>query len=209
MWRRNEVIEALGRIHTAAAAEAVVSRISDGGARGKCGEALRAMGPVAEKATLPCIKSQDMWTRAEAYKVLKEIGGRASIKEMQSMVKAGVNDRELNEALNAIKLRVAMKGDHSVDVSETAASKTKGKGNEKDDAEEKTDEEPANAMRSWRDASGSFEITASFVQLADNKVTLRKKDGKTIVVPLEKLSKLDRTWVEENGSANNHANPFE
>jgi len=40
----------------------------------------------------------------------------------------------------------------------------------------------------WTDASGSFRIEAEFVGVQDKNVLLRKPDGKTVSVPIERLS---------------------
>jgi hypothetical protein len=57
--------------------------------------------------------------------------------------------------------------------------------------------EKAAAQRTWKDATGKFEIAASFAGKDDSGVLLKKSDGKTIRVPLDKLSKEDHAYVEE------------
>jgi len=49
--------------------------------------------------------------------------------------------------------------------------------------------------RTWTDRSGKHRTEASFVEAKDGKVTLKKKDGATISVPLESLSNADREYV--------------
>lgn len=51
------------------------------------------------------------------------------------------------------------------------------------------------SARTWTDAKGKFRIEAEFVELKDGKVVLRKPDGKTISVPLGKLSTADQKFV--------------
>jgi len=53
-----------------------------------------------------------------------------------------------------------------------------------------------NEMRTWKDVSGKFSTRATFIKLADGKAVLKKKDGKTIAIPLEKLSDRDRDLIE-------------
>lgn len=50
--------------------------------------------------------------------------------------------------------------------------------------------------RTWRTLDGKYEIVAKFVRLADGQATLlRKEDGKTVKVPLDKLSPVDQAFV--------------
>lgn len=51
------------------------------------------------------------------------------------------------------------------------------------------------SIRTWKDASGTFELEASFVAVADTNVQLRKSDGLLLSVALERLSDADRRWV--------------
>lgn len=51
--------------------------------------------------------------------------------------------------------------------------------------------------RIWRDASGSFEISATLVATNATSVSLKKSDGETITVPIDKLSKRDQDYVKE------------
>jgi hypothetical protein len=52
------------------------------------------------------------------------------------------------------------------------------------------------AARRWTSADGRFTTDAELVEFADGKVTLKKRSGETIVVPLEQLSEMDRRWVQ-------------
>ncbi|MHB0960349.1 MAG: trypsin-like peptidase domain-containing protein [Pirellulaceae bacterium] len=51
------------------------------------------------------------------------------------------------------------------------------------------------ALRTWTDASGEFTTAATFVSLTDGQVTLRKKDGKEITLPMSKLSDVDTAYI--------------
>lgn len=55
------------------------------------------------------------------------------------------------------------------------------------------------AARTWSDASGEHRIRATFVEVTEDKVQLKKPDGTVIAVPLEILCKADRDWIERNG----------
>lgn len=52
-------------------------------------------------------------------------------------------------------------------------------------------------VRTWKDASGKFEIQAAFAGQDAAGVRLKKADGKTIRVPLDKLSQADQQYVQE------------
>lgn len=52
--------------------------------------------------------------------------------------------------------------------------------------------------RIWTDGTGKFRIDAEFVSLADGVVTLRKPDGSSTDIPLEKLSKADQDFVQDS-----------
>lgn len=51
------------------------------------------------------------------------------------------------------------------------------------------------SLRTWTDASGKFTIEAEFAGYAAGAVTLRKSDGSTISMPMEKLSQADQYWI--------------
>ncbi len=54
--------------------------------------------------------------------------------------------------------------------------------------------------RTWSDTSGQHKIKATFVELADDQVRLRKSDGSEILVPVDKLCKADRDWLTRNAA---------
>lgn len=54
--------------------------------------------------------------------------------------------------------------------------------------------------RTWTDSTGKFKIDAEFVELRDGKVTLKRTDGKTAVLPLDRLSPEDRQLAERFGA---------
>ena len=56
--------------------------------------------------------------------------------------------------------------------------------------------EPASA-REWSDATGKFRVEAEFVELKDDVVQLRRDDGKTLRIPLGRLSAKDRAFLKE------------
>ncbi|MDO5565682.1 MAG: SHD1 domain-containing protein, partial [Planctomycetia bacterium] len=57
--------------------------------------------------------------------------------------------------------------------------------------------------RTWSDLPGRFTVEATFVSLSEDAktVTLKKKDGTTVDVPLDKLSKADQAFVREKVSS--------
>jgi hypothetical protein len=61
---------------------------------------------------------------------------------------------------------------------------------------DKQAEEDNAKWRTWKDASGSFEIEAKFSGVTNNVVKLKKKNDKTVSIPLEQLSEPDRKWID-------------
>lgn len=58
------------------------------------------------------------------------------------------------------------------------------------------DESPAGAqLRTWKAAEGDFSTEAEFVSRSGNNAVLRRKDGKLLTVPLERLTQEDRQYV--------------
>jgi len=60
---------------------------------------------------------------------------------------------------------------------------------------------PPPTYRTWRDASGQFEIEAQFLGLEDQTVRLQRKDGEVIGVPLGKLSEGDRQFIQQQSGS--------
>lgn len=55
-------------------------------------------------------------------------------------------------------------------------------------------------MRTWRDSSGKFSVEATLEAINGDQVVLRKRDGRTISVPIGNLSDQDVGFIE--GHAN-------
>jgi hypothetical protein len=78
-------------------------------------------------------------------------------------------------------------------------------------------EEPANpfaaaeqvAVRTWTDSTGKFKIEATFAGKEGDSVLLTKTDGKTIKLPLAKLSKEDQDHIAALNAKPPAENPFE
>jgi CubicO group peptidase (beta-lactamase class C family) len=55
---------------------------------------------------------------------------------------------------------------------------------------------PASAApRTWRDSTSKFSVTAELVEVKDDHVVLKKADGKTVTVPIARLSASDRRYL--------------
>jgi hypothetical protein len=52
-------------------------------------------------------------------------------------------------------------------------------------------------LREWSDISGAHKITARFVKLAEDKVTLEKEDGSEVAIQLTKLSEADQKLAQK------------
>lgn len=55
---------------------------------------------------------------------------------------------------------------------------------------------PQPQYRTWTDSTGKHTAEAKYSGIALGKVLLRNKDGKTIKVPLERLSEEDQEWIK-------------
>jgi hypothetical protein len=61
--------------------------------------------------------------------------------------------------------------------------------------EASVDASERNGFRTWTDSSGIFHEVAAFVESKNGKVSLKKRDGKTITVSMESLSEADQEYV--------------
>jgi hypothetical protein len=202
-WVRTASIEALGKLKSAKAAEAVAAQMYR--SRHEAAQALKAMGPVAEAATIGCLGDRDMWVRAEACSVLGEIGGRKALAALHEFTPkaGGMEARNANHAISAIGRRLELQPDAGAESEALQAKSSEAAGH--------LPAESSEGFRTWRDKSGVFSVEAALLRQEDGKVVLQKKDGKTIRVPLEKLSPADRKYLAEHAddSSKKPENPFE
>ena len=218
-WVCTHAVKALGKFKTAAAADAAAAAISK--ARNEAESALKAMGPVAEPATIPLLKNSDIWIRATAANVLSEIGGSKAIKALAEESRLHPNEvREVDAAIVAITKRLAesKEDDDGDSEKKTKTQKKTPTTQKKTDTTEQKVETPEEtkkdsgdlaAIRTWSDATGSYKIEASFIELKNEKVRLKKADGSTVSIALEKLSKADQEFVKKLAEAEDEKNPFE
>ena len=103
---RGEAIKALGKTKDSRAVEPLISRLKED--RHDAVQALKAIGPAAEPALIERLTNPDADIRKGACEVLKEIGGRETLKAMQSLptdpdffVRSAAND-----AMKSIVARV-------------------------------------------------------------------------------------------------------
>ncbi|WP_436716326.1 SHD1 domain-containing protein [Roseiconus lacunae] len=61
----------------------------------------------------------------------------------------------------------------------------------------------ADETRTWSDTSGRFKLQATLIEVKGSDVYLKRTDGKTVKVPLQRLSEIDRQFLTEL------ENPFE
>jgi|GEM_PF-6819063 len=52
--------------------------------------------------------------------------------------------------------------------------------------------------RTWSDQTGKFKVDATLLKQEGDKVTLKRKDGKEVTLPLDKLSKADQEFLKGN-----------
>lgn len=106
VWVRAAVIEALGKVKTTKAAEAVAAQMYRN--RGEASKALKAMGPVAEAATINCLKDRDFWARKEACSILSDIGGEKAVKALTDYASraTGFDRQDADKAIDTIERRL-------------------------------------------------------------------------------------------------------
>ncbi|MGA2035134.1 MAG: SHD1 domain-containing protein, partial [Thermoguttaceae bacterium] len=186
---RNPAVKLLGKkFKSPAAAEAVAAQFPQ--CRMDVAAALKAMGPVAERAALPFLADRDVWVRSDAVGVLGEVGGAKSLAALKAEAKKNLDFMEkhaIEQALAALERRVAAV---------------------KDDAEADAQAAGGPKLRTWHDASGSFEVEAAFVRADAEKVTILKKNGRELTVPLAKLSDEDQEYVKTQNKPK-PVNPFQ
>jgi hypothetical protein len=59
----------------------------------------------------------------------------------------------------------------------------------------------AGEIRTWHDAGGQHSVKAAMVDAEGGIVELRKADGSTIKVPIEKLSDADQQYIRRQGGS--------
>lgn len=165
---RDNAIRALAKIPSEGGAEAVAGQLAN--SPKEAGEALLAMGPVAEEAVIGCLRERNREARKAACELLRKIGGEASLAALEAY-----GEKANEDELDAI---------------DTAVGAIRGR-------LRRAARSGAPSFRTWRDASGQFEIEAVMVESKDSSVTLKKKNGATVKVPLEKLSDDDREYVKK------------
>jgi hypothetical protein len=80
---RSEAIRALGKYPELRTAEAIVAQLKE--ERFAAESALKEMGPVAEPAVIPALKSPDPDLRRLSCEILRQIGGQETLKAMQAI----------------------------------------------------------------------------------------------------------------------------
>jgi S1-C subfamily serine protease/HEAT repeat protein len=106
VFTRGEVFEALARFKDPRCAEAVAEHLVPLGERGNAAKVLRAVGPAAEKAVLKYLTHEDGFVRMEACNILKDIGTKQSVPELEKKVpEGGLVGPAAQRALDAIAAR--------------------------------------------------------------------------------------------------------
>lgn len=95
-------VAALGQAKDPKVADQVAGTLADLLLRYHAGQALRAMGPNAEKAVLKMLEHPDAAVRAEACGILADIGTKASVPALENVAK-DPNPRTANAASEALK----------------------------------------------------------------------------------------------------------
>jgi predicted Zn finger-like uncharacterized protein len=111
---RGEAMKALGRLKDERAAEPIAACLEDFFDRHEAEEALKSLGPMAEKAVLARLSHHDWQVRISVCDILGAIGTKQSIPPLEKVVDAGkdrfagqnhIVSRKAEEAIKAIKAR--------------------------------------------------------------------------------------------------------
>jgi predicted Zn finger-like uncharacterized protein len=111
---RGEAMKALGRLKDERAAEPLAERLEELFDRHDAEEALKSMGPIAEKAVLARLNHHDFQLRITVCEVLAAIGTKQSIAPLEKVIDAGkdigsgeafIVGHRAKEALKAVKAR--------------------------------------------------------------------------------------------------------
>ncbi len=104
---RHAVLNLIKERADARCAEAVAARLGPDG--GSAADVLKVIGPAAEKAVLPYLTDKNQPVRNQAFEVVKEIGGPASVAPLQEVIRAkGPDTRSAEAALARVLERVPL-----------------------------------------------------------------------------------------------------
>jgi HEAT repeat protein len=106
---RRKAIIALGGIKDEVAAEAAAEQLGELGNHEPAGQALRRMGPIAEKFVIPQLKNSIPHVREEACKVLALIGTKKSVPALQALTRDFFTGQAARQAIEAINQRSKQK----------------------------------------------------------------------------------------------------
>ncbi|MFO0951297.1 MAG: HEAT repeat domain-containing protein [Isosphaeraceae bacterium] len=99
-------LDALAERKDPASAEAIAARLATPRDRGKAVEALKAIGPPAEKAVLTALSSSDWVTRMEVCKILQVIGTQDCVPALQELIRRnngqGIDTMEARKTLSGL-----------------------------------------------------------------------------------------------------------
>jgi hypothetical protein len=106
-FARRAIFKALARLQDERACEPLALHLEDFKDCHEAAEALKVMGPIAEKAVLKRLQHPDHWVRWEACKVLRVIGTKESLAALEkaAMEREGFVPDEARGAIQAIKAR--------------------------------------------------------------------------------------------------------
>ncbi|MDY0168427.1 MAG: SHD1 domain-containing protein [Thermoguttaceae bacterium] len=187
-----DALAVLAKFRTTAAAQAAAASLASSFTRRAAGDALVAIGPIAEEFTIPFVKDRDHFVSSEACRVLGEIGGEASLVALKQQLlesRDRMGTRDITRAIDDIERRG---GQPPVMLEE--------------DDDELAGPASDAVMRTWHDATRSFQIEAQLLKFENDQVTLRRQDGRVITLPLAKLCEEDREFVKQQATA---VNPFD
>ena len=83
-----------------------------------------------------------------------------------------------------------------------------GKESGKAKASTLTSKATSETIRTWSDASGKYRVEAKLIKETDDLVYLERKDGKSLKIPISKLSDADQNFLKDRKKKADADNPF-
>ena len=144
------------------------------------------MGSVAEPVMIELVltKSSVLVEAHLAIEVLTEIGGPRSVPALRKAMESQRTKPMAEAALAAIAKREGL-----------SVEKLLAQAPRESPIKPKPRGPSTTGFRTWKDSTGRFEIEAQLVAASDGVITLRKRDGETVDVPLKRLSRADQDVI--------------
>jgi hypothetical protein len=145
-------------------------------------------------ATLPTLKS-DLTTASRKYERMRDLADTLrqaeAIDRAQVLAASHHNTKRATEAFQRV-----VSAYPGTEAAKVAADELKKLGAQPGGASAAEAQKPA--LRTWTDTTGQFSVKARCRGVKDGKLLLEKENGRTVQVPLDKLSEEDREYLKSH-----------